>query len=149
MLEVNETSLYWKISFFIRPHLNEKPVFSKISILKISVYIRGTRPNRRKNICFQSKTDTCGRDLRLAIIDFMIITVYNDHFLLYQRTVINTFKFALTKNRLSSTVKPPKHVSTAQYTTADEKRFVLFSFVSFFCSEDFSQVVEVIPKIQH
>ena len=98
---------------------------------------------------FSIKNGYVWTGLRLAIIVFMTITVYNDHFLLYQRTVINTFKFALTKNRLSSTVKPPKHVSTAQYTTADEKRFVLFSFVSFFCSEDFSQVVEVIPKIQH
>ena len=48
------TSSYSKTSVFVRPHVNERPAFSKIFSLE-NVF------GDQKTLRFQTKTDTCGR----------------------------------------------------------------------------------------
>ena len=54
------TSSFSKTSVFVRPHVNEKLAFSKIFSLE-NVFEKITFSVTKKNLRFQTKTDTCGR----------------------------------------------------------------------------------------
>ena len=56
------TSSYSKTSVCVRPHVNEKPAFFKMSTLG-TVFKRTPFAGGR-----QTKTDTCGRGLILSVI---------------------------------------------------------------------------------
>ena len=78
------TLLYSKTSVFARPHVNEKPAFSKLSTLG-SVFKRcvfgasftkkglSVGKTRGKNLRFQTKTDLCGRGDNLWINTLMTL----------------------------------------------------------------------------
>ena len=67
------TSSYSKTSVCVRPHVNEKPAFFKISTLgtvfKRTPFAGGRQTKTEKKIsCFTKYPDTCGRGLILSVI---------------------------------------------------------------------------------